>query len=239
MRKTQPANSPIAPGHGKGGPQARLFSVLPARFTEAFPSCATSAIPVVLCMLAAPLQAQPDSAVTTSLRECYAITDATVRVACYDALARQHGAVKPDASAAAAEPPATPAPAPRVAAPSPPPSPPASAVPAPAAQDPAPPEAEVAAPAPGRVADFGQQATVTTEADDTEVLVDTVARVVQVEPTKLQITLASGQVWRQAVGKTYIVREGERVQIRSTGWGKAYRLSVEGRPGFIQVSRTR
>ena len=33
------------------------------------------------------------------------------------------------------------------------------------------------------------------------------------------------------------LRVGDKVQIAPSGWGKSYRLTVDGRSGFIQVER--
>jgi hypothetical protein len=172
---------------------------------------------------------QAQSQIQTSLRECSAISDNSIRVACYDALARQQGL--PGSETVIAAPAAEPAPAPVVVRPTQ-----DVAVPAPAATpatQPAPPRTQ----ADQNVTSFGQQARVESNPEGENVLVDTVTNVRQVEPTKVQITLESGQVWRQTIGKTFLIRKGDSVRISGTNWGSDYRMTVAGRPGFIQVSR--
>jgi hypothetical protein len=66
-----------------------------------------------------------------------------------------------------------------------------------------------------------------------------VAAVDQVEPRKLQVTLANGQVWKQNVGKSFLLRVNDTVQISKSRWGSSYRLQRDGTPGFIQVTRLR
>ena len=58
-------------------------------------------------------------------------------------------------------------------------------------------------------------------------------------PNSYVITLENGQVWRQMRAKWYPLRLGQRVRVHSTGWGDAYRLTIEETGGFIQVERVR
>lgn len=88
-----------------------------------------------------------------------------------------------------------------------------------------------------RVERFGQSAQVLSNDAGSETLIDVVSSARRVEPTKWLLTLQSGQVWRQTVGKDYLVRPGDQVRISSSDWGNDFRLSVEGRRGYIQVSR--
>lgn len=76
----------------------------------------------------------------------------------------------------------------------------------------------------------------TTESGEQE-LVDTVASIKAIRQNQLDVTLESGQVWRQMTSKRYSLREGDSVVIRPTIWGKSYRMSTERIPGFIQVER--
>ena len=68
-------------------------------------------------------------------------------------------------------------------------------------------------------------------------LVDTVASIKALSPSMFEITLDSGQVWRQMINKRYPIRVGDTVTIRSTRWGSSYRLTSERVSGFIQVVR--
>jgi hypothetical protein len=173
--------------------------------------------PILLSFCLVPaVHAQTETELRTALRECAAITNINIRVACYDALADEQDV----APAAAASPPGVQAPE-QVQVP--------QQVQSPAASIP-----RQAAPV---ADDFGLEAEVEPPAAEKESLVDTVSSVTRVEPTKVQVTLANGQVWRQMVGKTFVIRAGDTVRISSTGWGEAYRLAVEGRAAFIQVKR--
>jgi len=197
--------------------------------------CLSSALLLAGLPLAA--NAQEPTALQTALSRCYAISEINTRVACYDDLARPGNSANTTVTATA------PATLPSASAPA------SPATPAPTTpavrNDPAPATAAVSpavspaapAPVPAAVAGFGQQAKVETSEEGTDALVDTVTALKRVEPTKWLITLASGQVWRQTVGKTFMIREGETVRITASGWGNSFRLSVEGRSSFIQVSR--
>lgn len=68
-------------------------------------------------------------------------------------------------------------------------------------------------------------------------LIDTVAAVKPLGQNMLEVTLESGQVWRQMLSKRYPVSVGDTVTIRPTRWGSAYRLTSERVSGFIQVQR--
>lgn len=66
---------------------------------------------------------------------------------------------------------------------------------------------------------------------------DTVAAIEYLRPSVLQITLASGQVWRQMESKRYLLKEGDEVRIYTTFWGNNYRLTTERLKSYIQVAR--
>lgn len=105
---------------------------------------------------------------------------------------------------------------------------------------PEPAKARVTAPAPPKADTFGQpKARVESNDKGEEALLSTVASFKELQPNKLQITLANGQVWQQMVGKSFFLRTNDTVRIVGTGWGRSYRLAVDGRPDFIQVSRLR
>ena len=70
-------------------------------------------------------------------------------------------------------------------------------------------------------------------------LIDTVAAVKPLGQNMLEVTLESGQVWRQMLSKRYPVSVGDTVTIRPTRWGSAYRLTSERVSGFIQVQRVK
>jgi hypothetical protein len=73
--------------------------------------------------------------------------------------------------------------------------------------------------------------------DDNRELVDTIAKLEETEPNTWKITLANGQVWQQATGKRYAMKDGDQVTIRKSGWGGSYRLYVERLGSYIQVDR--
>ena len=168
------------------------------------------------------------------LFNCAAIADVLQRLACFDNLARSETEAvaretEPPAVISSEQPAATPPVAPVVIRqPTTPASPPEASV------------AEAGSAEENQVGSFGrQQARVETMATGESALVDTITGIRQVEPTKIEVTLASGQVWRQTVGKHYLVREGDSVQITPSKWGNEFRLSVDGKRGYIQVSRLR
>ena len=100
-----------------------------------------------------------------------------------------------------------------------------------------------AAPDPGTVEAFGKpansEAAVTLSEQGEAELIDTVASVSQIDSAKVRITLTSGQVWGQTVGKRFLLREGDSVRIRPSGWGKDFRLYIDGKKTYIQVARIR
>jgi len=66
---------------------------------------------------------------------------------------------------------------------------------------------------------------------------DTVASFRFYVSNKLEITLESGQVWRQADSKPFMLKAGDTVRIYSAFWGDNYRLSNDRLKSFIQVRR--
>jgi hypothetical protein len=90
------------------------------------------------------------------------------------------------------------------------------------------------------VAAFGTKettATVEASADGEQVLTDTVASIKIVQPEVREITLSSGQVWRQRNSQPFRLTAGDKVSIKPSIWGSSYRLSVERLNSFIQVER--
>ena len=70
-------------------------------------------------------------------------------------------------------------------------------------------------------------------------IVSTVRELHETVPNAWLITLDNGQVWRQNVPQRFALKPGQRVTLRGTKWGAAYRLSADTVSGFIQVERVR
>lgn len=86
--------------------------------------------------------------------------------------------------------------------------------------------------------DFGRQpAAQQVTRDGVTELVDTIAALTYHSENRWQITLRSGQIWRQQITKSYFLEKGDPVRIRPSGWGNSYRLYSERLGGFIQVER--
>lgn len=77
----------------------------------------------------------------------------------------------------------------------------------------------------------------TNEDSGLQELVDTVASIRTINQNLVEVTLESGQVWRQMISKRYPLSVGDAIVIRPTRWGSAYRLTAERLSGFIQVER--
>lgn len=77
----------------------------------------------------------------------------------------------------------------------------------------------------------------TNEESGLQELVDTVASIRTLNQNLIEVTLESGQVWRQMISKRYPLNVGDAVVIRPTRWGSAYRLTADRLSGFIQVER--
>jgi len=91
-----------------------------------------------------------------------------------------------------------------------------------------------------KIENFGQpQARLVPDGKADVALLERVTLIKELQPDKLQITLANGQVWQQTVGKAFFINVGDTVRIASSGWGRSFRLAIDGHPGFIQVSRLR
>jgi hypothetical protein len=101
------------------------------------------------------------------------------------------------------------------------------------------PEKKPVAPAVAKIETFGQPTAklVPVEGKDAVALLDKVSSIKELRSDKLQITLANGQVWQQTVGKTFFIRVGDTVRIAHSGWGRSFRLAVDGHADYIQVSR--
>jgi hypothetical protein len=90
-----------------------------------------------------------------------------------------------------------------------------------------------------RADSFGQQQARIEVEEEQETLLATVVAISEVEPNKLQITLSNGQVWKQSVGKNFMLRKDDAVRITQSSWGSSFRLEKDGKPGYIQVLRLR
>ena len=90
-----------------------------------------------------------------------------------------------------------------------------------------------------RVESFGleSRARVSSSDDGKEELMDKIMDLDQIRPNMWDVTLDSGQVWRQVHPKRFALRKGDTVHITSSGWGDNYRLSTSRLDGFIQVER--
>lgn len=161
----------------------------------------------------------------SQLAACFAIAENNARLACYDTLARPGQAAAATVSPTPAQPTA-PTAAPSVQAASV-----TSAAPAAIAK------AAPAAPELAPKESFGKQVPRSEQVE--EVLVDKVAAIKEVEPKKMQITLANGQVWKQSIGKSFMLRPNDTVRITGSPWGDSFRLEKDGKPGYIQVQRLR
>ncbi len=80
-------------------------------------------------------------------------------------------------------------------------------------------------------------ASVATDGAGVKELTDTIASIKLVRANSMRVTLSSGQVWRQAIDKAYLLKTGEKVSIRPSGWGDSYRLYSERLGSYIQVDR--
>ena len=104
----------------------------------------------------------------------------------------------------------------------------------------APPAKSAAEPVAPQIENFGQaQARLVPDKKGDVALLERVASIRELPAEKLQITLANGQVWQQTVGKAFFIGVGDTVRIASSGWGRSFRLAVDGHMDFIQVSRLR
>jgi hypothetical protein len=97
-------------------------------------------------------------------------------------------------------------------------------------------EAPISAPATQNPADKSTASGSTTAPQET---VGTVTALSAVLPNTWLITLDNGQVWRQTFAEQYPLRPGQRVTLRPSRWGAAFRLTADGAHGFIQVERVR
>jgi hypothetical protein len=74
---------------------------------------------------------------------------------------------------------------------------------------------------------------------ESDEIVASVSALRQTVPNSYLITLDNGQVWRQTFPQWFPLQSGQRVTLRTSKWGKSYRLTVDELSGFIQVERVR
>jgi hypothetical protein len=66
-----------------------------------------------------------------------------------------------------------------------------------------------------------------------------VASLRELQSGRLEVTLTTGQIWRQTNSDRYNLLVGHEVRIYPTGFGQYFRLSSTEARGFIQVERVR
>lgn len=66
-----------------------------------------------------------------------------------------------------------------------------------------------------------------------------IAALREIQPGRLEITLVSGEVWRQTSSDRYPLRVGHAVEIYPTRFGGYFRLTAPALRGFVQVERVR
>jgi hypothetical protein len=64
-----------------------------------------------------------------------------------------------------------------------------------------------------------------------------VAALREIQPGRVEVTLANGQVWRQTSSDRYELMIGHEVKVYPSGFGHYFRLSSTVLRGFIQVER--
>jgi hypothetical protein len=70
-------------------------------------------------------------------------------------------------------------------------------------------------------------------------LTSSVTAVREIQPGRVEVTLANGQVWRQTGTDRYNLLVGHEVKIYPSGFGQYFRLTSTELRGFIQVERVR
>jgi hypothetical protein len=179
--------------------------------------------------------------VTIDAEKCAKLTSPADRLDCYerqvDAASAQKQAVTPASSASTAPKPTGPDTRSAGAAP-------VAAAPAAAAAS-----AESAHATPSNVADATKSAPAaqapvnknlaSSTSTAPQEIVGTVTALRTTVPNAWLITLDNGQVWRQTYPQEYLLSPGQRVTLRPSRWGGAFRLTAEKAKGFIQVEQVR
>jgi hypothetical protein len=196
--------------------------------------CQSLLLLLTLAWTLAPGSAAMAADAPRAFNDCAAIAERDTRLDCYDQVEARSRAGAPPAGATRSTI-AAPVPAPTGAT--------RSTIGAPV---PAPATPAVTAPTTSAtsgkdaVSNYGKEssnARVQSDSDGTAELVDTVASIKMLRSNLREITLSSGQVWRQAYTQRYMLEKGDSIIIRPSGWGGDYRLYAERLGGFIQVAR--
>lgn len=170
---------------------------------------------IVSALIGGAVAAQSSGDTAAAIEACARITAQAARLDCFDKLAQ----TAPGRSVE------TPSPAP------------------PAAVDPqrsaaAPPTAaDTAAPAPAASGTSRREARAADRAE-LEVM-SSVTALREIQPGRVEVTLANGQVWRQTYSDRYNLLVGHEVKIYPSGFGKYFRLSSTELRGFTQVERVK
>lgn len=180
-----------------------------------------TAIPIVVAVVCACGTAAAQPKEPSSLAECAAIESAVARLDCFDALARRERAGGAPGREARAD--GAPAREARSAPPQSQSNESARLVPRDAV-----PDAARASRREARAAER-EQHEVTSH----------VTALREIQPGRLEVTLANGQVWRQTNTDRYNLLVGHEVRVYPSGFGQYFRLSSKEARGFIQVERVR
>jgi hypothetical protein len=78
-----------------------------------------------------------------------------------------------------------------------------------------------------------------TAPDEPREIVSSVTELREIQPGRLEITLANGQVWRQTSADRYPLKVGHEVRVYPTRFGIYFRLTARELRDFVQVERVR
>ena len=178
-------------------------------------ACSTAV--VVSALLSGATFAQSSQDTAAAIEACARITDQSARLVCFDKLAETQTAPGLQVETA-------PSPA------------------APVAVDPqrgaaAPPTAANTAPAPAAGAASKREAR-SADREELEIM-SSITGLREIQPGRVEVTLANGQVWRQTHSDPYNLLVGHEVKIYPSGFGKYFRLSSTRVRGFTQVERVK
>jgi hypothetical protein len=171
-------------------------------------------VSVLLCGVAVAQSSFGDT--TAAIEACARIADQVARLDCFDKLAR------PVPGRSVETPPSPAAPA---------------AVGPPQSSAAAPPTAADTAPAPAASVPSKREARAAERAD--REVMSSVTALREIQPGRVEVTLANGQVWRQTYSDSYNLLVGHEVKIYPSGFGQYFRLTSTKLRGFIQVERVK
>jgi hypothetical protein len=168
---------------------------------------------VVSALLCGAAAAQSSGDTAAAIDACARIADQVARLECFDKLARPapSRSVEPAASSA----PPQPVEPQRSAA-------------APAEDLASAPAASVPSKREARAADRAERE-----------IMSSITALREIQPGRLEVTLANGQVWRQMYSDPYNLLVGHEVKIYPSGFGHYFRLTSTRLRGFIQVERVK